>query len=158
MDWQNEVNRIRNWMTGNGNALIAALRAEGYYPSNNPATFSQRGGNVSAGFNLKLTNPNSGGTIYYTTDGSDLRVAGGASPAPRRHTRPRASRSTRSPACASGPQWHRRVERIDEATFVVANSAPVITQQPTDRTVGRAARQLLRGRRRHAAAQLQMAA
>jgi hypothetical protein len=44
VDWQNEVTRIRNYMTGNGADLISAMRAQGYYPSINPATFSQRGG------------------------------------------------------------------------------------------------------------------
>jgi hypothetical protein len=75
--WQNEVNFIRNYIQGNAADLISALRGEGYYPSNNPATFSQRGGTVAAGFKLTLTNPNSGGTIYYTLDGSDPRAVGG---------------------------------------------------------------------------------
>lgn len=41
-------------------------------------TFSQYGGEVTTGYLLTFTNPNAGGTIYYTTDGSDPRNAGGA--------------------------------------------------------------------------------
>ncbi|WP_425399136.1 lamin tail domain-containing protein [Aeoliella sp.] len=40
-------------------------------------TFNQYGGEISAPFGLVLTNPNGGGTIYYTTDGTDPRDAGG---------------------------------------------------------------------------------
>ena len=38
---------------------------------------SQQGGLIPSGFKPRLTNPNSGGTIYYTTDGSDPRLSGG---------------------------------------------------------------------------------
>jgi hypothetical protein len=135
-DWQNEVNRIRNWMTGNGNALISALRAEGYYPTNNPATFSQHGGTIAAGFNLKLANPNTGGTIYYTTDGSDPRLPGGGISGSAK------TYSTSGITLNQNTQVRVRVRSstgewsaIDEATFTIANSAPLITQQPIDRLV-----------------------
>jgi hypothetical protein len=42
----------------------------------NPVTFSPNPGAVAAGTPVTLTAP--GGTIYYTTDGSDPRLAGGA--------------------------------------------------------------------------------
>ncbi|GIV33050.1 MAG: hypothetical protein KatS3mg031_0585 [Chitinophagales bacterium] len=76
--WLPEVNRIDSLMNGNVNRFIQALRAEGYYPSLNPPDFSKRGGSVAAGFQLNMTNPNGTGTIYYTTDGSDPRMYGGA--------------------------------------------------------------------------------
>jgi hypothetical protein len=48
------------------------------YPSTEAPTFSQHGGSVSANYALTITNPNAGGTVYYTLDGSDPRVTGGA--------------------------------------------------------------------------------
>ncbi len=39
--------------------------------------FNQYGGDITTPFNLTLTNPNGSGTIYYTLDGTDPRVAGG---------------------------------------------------------------------------------
>jgi hypothetical protein len=78
VDWQNEVDKIRGLMVGNGAKLIAALRNFNYYPSIDPATLSQQGGLIHAGFPLTMSNPNGGGgSIYYTTDGSDPRLAGG---------------------------------------------------------------------------------
>ena len=76
-DWEPYVTKVRGYMQGNAARLISALRAEGYYPSINPPRFNQRGGPVDAGFDVTLSNPNSGGTIYYTTDGSDPRASGG---------------------------------------------------------------------------------
>ena len=40
--------------------------------------FSQFGGNFAGGFKLSIGSTNSGGTIYYTLDGSDPRQIGGA--------------------------------------------------------------------------------
>ena len=39
--------------------------------------FNQYGGEFATPFDLTMTNPNGGGTIYYTLDGSDPRDAGG---------------------------------------------------------------------------------
>lgn len=77
VDWQNEVNNLRGIMNGNGARLIAALRSAGFYPSIDPATMNQHGGLVPSGFKVTLTNPNGAGTIYYTLDGTDPRLAGG---------------------------------------------------------------------------------
>lgn len=71
LHWQNEVDHILSLMPGRGAKLIAALRVEEYYPSIDPPILNQRGGNVIAGFIATLTNPNNGGIIKYTLDGSD---------------------------------------------------------------------------------------
>ena len=76
--WRTEVNAIDAILDGSAVAFITALRAEGYYPSIDAPVFSQHGGNILAGFDLAITNPNAAGTIYCTTDGSDPRAAGGA--------------------------------------------------------------------------------
>ena len=43
-----------------------------------PVLYSSQGGQVANGFQLSLTNPNTGGTLYYTLDGTDPRSPGGA--------------------------------------------------------------------------------
>lgn len=43
-----------------------------------PVTYSSQGGQVSSGFQLTFTNPNSGGVLYYTNDGTDPRSPGGS--------------------------------------------------------------------------------
>jgi len=65
----------------NSYALVSLLRKEGLYPSIDPPKFSingspQHGGQVSPGDVLTMTNPNTGGVIYYTLDGADPRVPG----------------------------------------------------------------------------------
>lgn len=57
-------------------ALLGQLRARGLYPSVDPPAFDVRGGAVAAGFRPQLSAP--AGTIYYTLDGSDPRLPGGA--------------------------------------------------------------------------------
>ena len=42
-----------------------------------PVEYNVYGGQVAAGFQLILTNPNNYGSIYYTLDGTDPRVSGG---------------------------------------------------------------------------------
>jgi hypothetical protein len=76
--WRTEVNAIDAILDGAAAAFIAALRAEGYYPASDAPVFSQHGGNILAGFDLTITNPNTAGAIYYTIDGSDPRAVGGA--------------------------------------------------------------------------------
>lgn len=56
--------------------LVAQLKSRGLYPTNDPPAFNQYGGLVTNGFQPTLTT--SSGTIYYTIDGSDPRLAGGA--------------------------------------------------------------------------------
>jgi len=55
--------------------MISQLRARGLYPSFDPPTFTPYGGLVTNGFQPVLSSTN--GTIYYTLDGSDPRLAGG---------------------------------------------------------------------------------
>ncbi len=57
-------------------SIIRELRANNLYPSIDPPSFSQHGGNVASGYNLGMGAPT--GTIHYTLDGSDPRLTGGA--------------------------------------------------------------------------------
>jgi hypothetical protein len=76
-DWDNEINRIvSNYLPTRTQVVLDQFKNVGWYPNIDPPAFSQQGGYVSQGFSLLL----SGGTgaIYYTLDGSDPRLLGGA--------------------------------------------------------------------------------
>ncbi|MDA9774336.1 CotH kinase family protein [Saprospiraceae bacterium] len=83
--WQDEVDRLDSLMNGNVDRLITALRDENYYPSIDPPIFENNSDtidvqelSVSAGYAIDLANPNSNGDIYFTTNGIDPRMSGGA--------------------------------------------------------------------------------
>lgn len=54
------------------------FRTEGLWPNTLAPVYSQPGGPIGAGLTLTITNPNGVGTIYYTLNGTDPRVLGGA--------------------------------------------------------------------------------
>lgn len=64
--------------TAGGVFVPAHFVAEGLWPATLAPQFSQQGGEVGAGFDLVIANPNGTGTIHYTLDGSDPRAPGGS--------------------------------------------------------------------------------
>ena len=74
-EWMDERNRLMTTIfpvrTG---IVIDQYKARGYFPDLSAPTLSSKSGIVSPGHNLSMTAP-SGGTIYYTTDGSDPRTS-----------------------------------------------------------------------------------
>lgn len=129
-----EVNRIKAYMTGNADYLIAALRAQGYYPSINAPSVSSPGGSIGAGQQVTLTNPNSSGVIYYTLDGSDPRADGGGIGANAlKYSGPiTISANSRLRArVLAGTTW----STGPDVSFAVDPNAPVITAGPDDQTV-----------------------
>jgi hypothetical protein len=77
--WQTEINYQKNTYLPNRTATVLnQLQSQDLYPSVTAPSFSQHGGNVSAGLQLTMTAPT--GTIYYTFDGSDPRDSTIASP------------------------------------------------------------------------------
>ncbi len=72
------VNMLRNMADSTATASVNFQGS--LYPSTaaNPPDFNQHGGNVASGFNLTMTvaSPSTGGTIYFTTNGTDPRVPG----------------------------------------------------------------------------------
>ncbi len=81
--WESSAAAIRSSLFPARTAqLVGYLRSAGLYPTFDPPTFNSYGGLVTNGFQPELTS--SKGTIYYTLDGSDPRLAGGSlSPAAR---------------------------------------------------------------------------
>jgi hypothetical protein len=88
VDWQNAVNNVlNNFLPQRSSVVLNQLRTGGLYPAVVAPVFNQHGGNVTSGFNLTMTAP--AGAIYYTLDGSDPRLRGGAvSPAARAYSGP----------------------------------------------------------------------
>lgn len=77
-DWVNERRRILDeFCAVRSSVLKAQLRNSGIYPLQDPPAFAQHGGPVPIGFDLVVGVP-PGTTVYYTTDGSDPRLPGGA--------------------------------------------------------------------------------
>ena len=103
-----------------GAVLLNQLRDRGLYPDTNAPRFRQHGGNVALGQALTISNPNPGGTIYYTMDGSDPRdpAAGGNLVSSRaiRYTRPPVFQesSLLRARVLNGTEW----SALNEATFL----------------------------------------
>lgn len=76
--WLTAQSSVRSWFPQRTSILINQLRNAGLYPLLNAPGFSQPGGLVPPGYALVLTNPNPAGTLYFTVDGSDPRLWGGA--------------------------------------------------------------------------------
>ncbi len=72
-------NRIVNsYLTYRTNETINNYKNAGLYPTTDGVQFSNLGGIVPSGTTLSLSNPNAGGTIYFTVDDTDPRASGGA--------------------------------------------------------------------------------
>jgi hypothetical protein len=90
--WLRELNNLLGYTNTPGNTanyfplrstnVLNQYKAIGLFPNVSAPGFNQLGGNVPAGFALTMVNPNAGGTIYYTTNGTDPRVYGSGAVAP----------------------------------------------------------------------------
>jgi hypothetical protein len=78
-EWVSAVNAVpANIFPTRGETVLAQLRADGLYPSVNAPSFNRHGGYVTNGFPLAISLNNPSGAVYYTLDGSDPRLVGGA--------------------------------------------------------------------------------
>ena len=83
-DWRRASDSVLAQMVGNGHRLIELAREAGYYPAVDPPEFTPQGGEFDATLALAIhatASPGQAAEIYYTTDGSDPRVAGTGEPA-----------------------------------------------------------------------------
>ncbi len=77
-DWTSELNYMRNsYLPQRRINLINHFKSNNAYPSINGVEYSDDGGLFANGYQLTLSNPNLGGTVFYTIDGSDPRTYGG---------------------------------------------------------------------------------
>ena len=76
-DWLPQVRFLLNdYFPQRTNIVLNQLKSKGWYPSIDAPTFNQHGGAVGVGFSLLMTAQS--GDIYYTLDGEDPRLPGGA--------------------------------------------------------------------------------
>lgn len=112
----------RSYLLGPNGAQLAAY---GLWPATTAPALSLPGGSVSQGTTLTLGG--SGGTIYYTLDGSDPRLVGGAvSSAAAAYSSPitlAASGKIRARVLSSGGEW----SPISEASFIIDPVPPSST-------------------------------
>lgn len=100
-------------------ATVNRLRAAGLYPDVDAPSFSQFGGKVPSGFELSMSGAE-GGTIYFTTDGSDPRAESGE-PAGAAYSGPVTLEKTGTVKARvlQGGDW----SPLTEAQFVVGTTA-----------------------------------
>ena len=109
--------------TANSYALINVLRARNLYPDIDPPEFrvngaDQHGGYVRAGDTLTMVNPNAGGAIYYTLDGTDPRQpdTGGTGTA-QTLVAEDAAKAVWVPTANIGLSWTGGAEPFDDSTW-----------------------------------------
>jgi hypothetical protein len=78
-DWLRMSNFTQNtYWSANEVRAWQRFRNVGLYPNVGAPVFNQFGGDVPLGFPLVMTHTNATGTIYFTLDGTDPRLRGGA--------------------------------------------------------------------------------
>jgi hypothetical protein len=77
-DWRSMINSIvQEWFPPRTDLVLQQLKMDGLYPSLSAPLVRQLQVSLPTASALTLTHTNASGTIFYTTDGSDPRVAGG---------------------------------------------------------------------------------
>ncbi|MEZ5303390.1 MAG: lamin tail domain-containing protein [Verrucomicrobiales bacterium] len=75
-EWQAKVDfHVNSWIPGHSAARVAQFKAAGFLPATDAPAFSQHGGAVAQGYPLTMQ---ANAPVYYTTDGTDPRLPGGA--------------------------------------------------------------------------------
>lgn len=78
-DWTNTIESIvATWFPKRTAVVLAQLLEDELYPPVAAPGFSQYGGDITNGFALTMSHCNDSGAIYFTLDGSDPRLVGGA--------------------------------------------------------------------------------
>ena len=128
---------LNDFMGFRSGILFNQYKAIGLYPNVDAPVFSQHGGYVSAGASLTMTK-NGGGTIWYTTDGSDPRLQGGAVSGSASSSLPyilNGTKQIKARVRNSSDEW----SALNEAVFAVGSVADSIRiteimYHPTDPT------------------------
>ncbi|MHB1307819.1 MAG: lamin tail domain-containing protein [Limisphaerales bacterium] len=117
-NWRSQAGSILNgYLVQRGNVVLGQLRSKQLYPNVVAPAFSQRSGVIPQGSRITVNAP--AGTVYYTLDGSDPRLRGGAvAPGARVYGGPLdlpESARLKSRALV-GATW----SALNEATFILA--------------------------------------
>lgn len=120
-DWETERTRLlEDYFPIRSGVLLAQLVNKGLYPTLDAPSFNQHGGEVPLGFNLAVTGPG-GADIYFTTDGSDPRLVGGAvNPGASAYTAPVAITELTTVKARAFDSGSGTWSALNEATFAVS--------------------------------------
>lgn len=130
--------------------VLAQLKGDGLYPNvdapvfaNNANGQAQHGGDIAIGFQLRITAP-TGGTIYYTLDGTDPRAVSGT-PAGQAYTGPLTINATTlvSARVLNGAVWSALSSALFRVDTVPASSANLVVSQIDYNPVGGNSREFL---------------
>lgn len=69
---------LTNYFPFRAGIVLSQLRSKNLFPSLGAPRLNQYGGSIPSGFVVTLTHTNAAGAIYFTMDGSDPRLPGGA--------------------------------------------------------------------------------
>lgn len=121
-DWAAERDYLLNtYLPQRSGIVMNEMREYGFYPDTDAPTFNQHGGQVAVGYDLTIAAPT--GTIYYTLDGSDPRLVGGAvNPSAQTYSSTPiniAAGMTVKSRVLSGGEW----SALNEADFTIAPPA-----------------------------------
>ena len=122
--WLPRVTTVASNFFSQRNAiLISQLRAAGLYPSIDPPEYNPHGGTVGNGFGLRMSA--SAGTIYFTINGADPRMPGGAVAASAQTVVNGgfAATLTQTSVVRSRARTATEWSALNEVTFVVGNAA-----------------------------------
>ena len=87
--WLAEMQWVAKYWASNQTRVIQRYRSVGLWPALGPPALSQKSGYFTDSLTLAITHTNITGTIWFTLDGSDPRVATGApSPGAQRYSGP----------------------------------------------------------------------
>ncbi len=123
-------NLLANYFPRRTGIVLEQLRQAGLYPRVNAPTFNLPGGKVAQGSILTMNA--SGGTIYYTLDGTDPRTdiittaEDGSALTANRYTSPIALQdlTTIKASALSGSEW----SALSEATFIVGETRLAVSE------------------------------
>jgi hypothetical protein len=118
--WESAKNAyVSGVLPGHTAAVVSQFRAAGFYPHVEAPSFNKHGGIVAAGFTVTMTAAR--GAVYFTADGTDPRLQGGAvSPLAHPTSNPAGANAlqrntTVKARSLSGGEW----SALSEATFLV---------------------------------------
>jgi len=104
------------------NTFFTQLVRHGLWPATRAPEFSQHGGEVTTNTWITISNPNGGGTVYWTANGADPRALGGA-PAGTPYAGPMqfpATATLKARVLSAGGEW----SPLQEAVFIVPLRVP----------------------------------
>ena len=116
-DWLPAINNVtNNYFPSRTGVVLDQFRAKGWYPNINAPSFNRQGGYVSTSDTFTITDPcASGGTIYYTTDGSDPRLPIGEQQ--KTFVIENASKKVLVPASDIGTTWRGGSEPYNDSSW-----------------------------------------